>query len=81
MNGNVPPLSLLQGAAEIGPQTAPARKRTVLYNHSLTVEELPEGGRAIVVRLDNPYERIDITVDDAALRGLSRRIDSLVTPS
>ena len=52
----------------------PARKRTVYPEYGVTIEDIPEGGRAFVFRLQAPYERHDFPITDEIAMGLGREL-------
>jgi hypothetical protein len=54
------------------PTEGPARKRTTYPNYNISIEGIPEGGNALVIRLDAPYERHDFPLSDEARAELGR---------
>lgn len=72
-----------------GNRTAqPARKRTVMPNFDFSIEDIPEGTKAMVFRLEAPYERYDFPVDAEALerivgicRGSSIVVPDIIPPN
>jgi hypothetical protein len=55
-------------------ESVTARKRTLYPNHSVSIEDLPEGGRGIVFRMEAPYERVDFPLNDDVSQGLGREL-------
>jgi hypothetical protein len=60
--------------ADANREVGPARKRTFYPNCSVSVEDIVEGGRALVFRLDAPYERHDFPLPDEVAEGLGREL-------
>ena len=55
-------------------EVAPARQRVVSVNVAVAYEEVPEGGKALVFRLDSPYIRYDFPITPEIAEQLGQKL-------